>query len=422
MRNAECGLRIEDERQVSAMKRIWLIAAASLTLLSGGGVGAQERMGSAAPAPAYRPGWTLTPTFGVAETYDDNISFFGRNTAEEQNDDYIATYFPEVDLHYAGHHTQFGSGYTGSFLDYRSHSGLNRWDQRGRIEVRREETAQIKWFAHGNAAAVPTTDLIDLGGIPFRRTGATTMDGRAGVEYVISGTNAVSTSVNYNRVDFERPDDVSAFLRGGHIFESMSAWRHKIDERMALGADYSFRRASIVGDAEPFNLHSTQAAIDYEISPIWSLSGAGGIVYMESTPTIEGRTGPAWRIAVERHRVGRTFHVSYLRSFIPSFGFGGTVKNEQVSVGYRTPLFNNRRFYLDNVAVFRDDQPLTDISEQLPLRSLRTYTIFGWEAQPWVRIEAFYARVDQSSLRAGGRLDRNRIGFQIVTSKPVRMP
>ena len=34
-----------------------------------------------------------------------------------------------------------------------------------------------------------------------------------------------------------------------------------------------------------------------------------------------------------------------------------------MSVGYRTPLFNNRRFYLDNVAVFRDDEPLTDISE-----------------------------------------------------------
>jgi len=402
------------------MKRIWLIAAASLTL--SGGVGAQERIGSAAPGPSYHPGWTLTPTFGVAETYDDNISFFGRNTAEEQNNDYIATYFPEVDLHYAGRHTQFGTRYTGSFLDYRSHSGLNRWDQRGRVELRRDETGRLKWFAHGNAAAVPSTELVDLGGIPFRRTGATTMDGRAGVEYVISGTDSVTTSANYNRVDFERPDDVSAFLRGGHIFESMSAWRHKIDERMAIGADYSFRRASIVGDSEPFNLHSTQAAIDYEISPIWSMSGAAGIVYMESTSTLEGRTGPAYRISLQRHRGGRTFHVAYLRSFIPSFGFGGTVQNQQISVGYRTPLFHSRHFYLDNAAVFRDDQPLIATTEQLPLRSLRTFTTFGWEPQPWVRVEAFYARLDQSSLRAGGRLDRNRIGFQIVTSKPVRMP
>ena len=41
--------------------------------------------------------------------------------------------------------------------------------------------------------------------------------------------------------------------------------------------------------------------------------------------------------------------------------------------------------------------------------------------QPWIRLEGFYSRVQQSSLRAGGQLTRNRIGFQIVTSKPVRL-
>jgi len=38
-----------------------------------------------------------------------------------------------------------------------------------------------------------------------------------------------------------------------------------------------------------------------------------------------------------------------------------------------------------------------------------------------VRIEAFYARVQQSTLRPGGDVDRNRVGIQIVTSKPMRM-
>ena len=45
----------------------------------------------------------------------------------------------------------------------------------------------------------------------------------------------------------------------------------------------------------------------------------------------------------------------------------------------------------------------------------------GFAPQPWVRMEVFYTRVDQTSLRAGGRLYRNRVGFQIVTSKPVRV-
>jgi hypothetical protein len=38
-----------------------------------------------------------------------------------------------------------------------------------------------------------------------------------------------------------------------------------------------------------------------------------------------------------------------------------------------------------------------------------------------VRIEGFYTRVQQTSLHVGGQLYRNRVGFQIVTSKPMRV-
>jgi hypothetical protein len=142
-------------------------------------------------------------------------------------------------------------------------------------------------------------------------------------------------------------------------------------------------------------------------------------VYLQETALTASRTGPAWRVSLDRHRAGRTFHLGYIRSYIPSFGFGGTIQNQEVGVGYRTPL--SRHFYLDNSAVFRDNQPLTNTLEQLPLRSLRTYSIIGWEPQGWVRLEGYYTRVQQSSLRAGGQLYRNRFGFQIVTSKPMRM-
>ena len=57
----------------------------------------------------------------------------------------------------------------------------------------------------------------------------------------------------------------------------------------------------------------------------------------------------------------------------------------------------------------------------LPLRSLLVYSIVGWEPQRWVRIEGFYARAQQSTLRPGGDVNRNRVGVQIVTSKPMRM-
>jgi hypothetical protein len=397
--------------------RLTLVIAA----LMSAGLHAQEKLGSGAPQQAYRAGWTFTPTLGFGETYDDNISLFGRNTAEQQNDDYIATVFPAADLHYMGKHTLVDMGYSGSFLDYRTFSVLNRWDQRGRFEVRRHETARLTWFGRASAAIIPTTDLVELGGIPFRHTGARTADGRAGIEYAVNAKNSISHSVNYQFVDFDRTADVSANLRGGRVMESMNGWRHKLDSRLALGADYSYRRPSVVGDQETFNIHTTEAAVDYELSPTWLFSGGGGLVYLQATALTAARTGPAWRAALDRNRAGRTFHVGYIRSYIPSFGFGGTIQNQEVGVGYRTPIFDSRHFYVDTSAVFRDNQPLTDTVEQLPLRSLRLYSIFGWAPQPWVRLEAFYTRVQQSSLRAGGQLNRNRIGFQIVTSKPMRM-
>lgn len=402
------------------MRRISLIIAASLTLFAAAAGAQEERLGGTGPTASYRAGWTITPTFGVSETYDDNISLFGINTAEAQNNDYIATYFPELDVHFSGKHTSFSTGYSGSFLDYRTYSTLNRWDQRARVDFKRQESEQLKWFARANLAYLPSTDLVDLGGIPYRRTGARTANGRVGFEYGLGARDSISTTGDYQKVEFDREPLTNPDLRGGEVFESLTAWRHKVSPRLALGTDYSFRRALVVGDADVFFLHSTMGAVDYDLSSTWAMSAAAGLVYMQSTPTLPSHTGPAYRVSIERHREGRVLHAGYLRSYIPSFGFGGTVQEQQASVGYHTPLFNSRHFYLDANAVFRDDEPLTSI-DQLPLRSLRTYATIGWQPAQYVRIEGFYVRVQQTSLRFNGQIYRNRVGFQIVTSKPVRI-
>src|SRR4051812_21040502 len=128
-----------------------------------------------------RGGWTFTPKLGFGETYDDNVSLFGTNSAENQNDDLVAHISPAADLRYRGKHTSIDMGYGGSFLDYRTFSLLNRWDQHAQFELRRQETARLKWYGHASAAVFPTTDLVEFGGIPYRHTGAKTTDGRAGI-------------------------------------------------------------------------------------------------------------------------------------------------------------------------------------------------------------------------------------------------
>jgi hypothetical protein len=383
---------------------------------------AQERLGGGAPTDgAKSPGWTFTPTVGVSETYDDNVSLFGTGTTSP-NADYVSSVFPGANLGYTGRHTRLDMGYTGSFLNYRTFSALNRWDQRAHVAVKREESARLAWFANANAAMMPSTDLVDFGGIPYRRVGAETYETRGGVSYALGRRDTISTSLSYQDVTFQNSEtSLRDFLRGGHIFESLTAYRRALSERLSAGVDYSFRLASVLGDSEQFDISTVEAAGDYQLSPAWSVSAGLGVVHLQANALAAARTGPAARVTLERHQEGRLFHVGYLRSYIPSFGFGGTIQNQELGVGFRTPLFHSRHFYTDHSLVFRDDTPLSGSIEQLPLRSLRTSSIVGWGPQPWVRIEAFYARVQQSTLRPGGDVDRNRVGIQIVTSKPMRM-
>jgi hypothetical protein len=252
------------------------LALAGVTTLSA--LHAQERIGGGRPTEEPKgPGWTFTPTVGVSETYDDNVSLFGRGTASP-TDDYVSSVFPGADLSYGGRHTRLNMGYSGSFLNYRTFTALNRWDQRGRIEFRREETSRLGWFANANAAVIPSTDLIDFGGIPYRHVGATTYDARGGINYVLGRRSAITSSLSYQDIAFQQSETFRPFLRGGHIAESLTGYRYRLSSRLSAGADYSFRHASVLGESEQFNIQTAEAAIDYELSPAWSMRAGGGVV------------------------------------------------------------------------------------------------------------------------------------------------
>jgi hypothetical protein len=393
----------------------------SLTLVSAAGAAAQEPGPASAPRTASGAGWTLTPAFGYGATFDDNVSLFGVRTAEELNDDFISTFTPSLSVDYHGKHVRAGADYTGTLLSYRTFTALNRWDQRGAVNLSRQETARLKWSARGSASARPSTDLIDLDGIPYRHTGARLAAGGGGVEFALGARDGLASSMSYLDIEFDRGQDNDTILRGGHVLESLNVWRHRFGPRLSAGTDYSFRRAAVTGDMEQFSIHATEVGISYELSPTWSFSGGAGVAYLESTPTTAPRTGPAWRTAIDKRGTSSSVNIAYVRSFVPSFGFGGTIQSQEVGVRYRTALFHSRHWVMNHSAVFRDSTPLTSSVGLLPLRSLRTNSALGWEPQPWVRLEVFYARLQQTSLRFGGQLYRNRVGFQIVTSKPVRV-
>src|SRR5581483_3660918 len=138
--------------EVRLMKTTTCIAAV-LALSVAATASAQEKLGMATPAAALRPGWVFTPSMGVQETYDTNVNLGGA-LADQGNEDYVSSISPRASLSYYGRRTRFGGDYGASFLDYRTFSTFNRWDQSGSAELRRRETANLEWFLHGTAAAV----------------------------------------------------------------------------------------------------------------------------------------------------------------------------------------------------------------------------------------------------------------------------
>jgi hypothetical protein len=134
------------------------------------------------------------------------------------------------------------------------------------------------------------------------------------------------------------------------------------------------------------------------------------------------KTSPAWRAGYAMHFERAAVDVNYARSFVPSYGGGGTLSNEEVTSNVHVPM--GRRMYAEANASWRSNEALVSgpvVSDNLPLRSLWLGGLIGYAAQPWLRIEGFYGRTQQKIDRPGGDLERNRIGVQVVTSKPVRI-
>ena len=167
--------------------------------------GAQEQVGSAAPEPALRPGWVFTPSIGVSETYDDNITLFGNNEPLNNND-LVSSVGPDASVTYYGRHTRFSTGYGASFSNYRTFSVFDRWNQHAEAEFRRQQNARLEWVAHANGQAVPSTEALEYNGIPFVHTGAQEFDypGPADqpVTTAYTGTGGVQVGGFFNRLQF----------------------------------------------------------------------------------------------------------------------------------------------------------------------------------------------------------------------------
>jgi hypothetical protein len=379
---------------------------------------------TAAPAAAQVPqaaetqasGWTFTPALLAGTVWDDNALI--RNEGPDAPGDVVNRIGPRVALDFKGRRGDFGANYDGAFQMYRALDTLNSYDQQASVAGRRLLSPHVTLTTGYQLSAAPTTELIQLAGIPFVRSGSTNQNLRGGVEARLSKRTSLSAHYNFQVVDFTHGQGqaASTSLLGGHSHAASVDVQHAFSARTSLTGNYSLQRAAVGTVAEAFEVHGAEGGIEYRWSPQMKMFATGGFSHLAVSTVGASRTGPSWHAGLTREFEAGTVTAAYSRSFVPSYGFGGTQQNEEISATARVPL--SRMLYSQSTFAWRRNEPLT--TGGLTLRTLTVQASLGYLFAPWAGVEGFYDSASQTIERPGGIVNRHRIGVQIITTKPMR--
>ncbi|HET9830412.1 MAG TPA: hypothetical protein VFP91_01825 [Vicinamibacterales bacterium] len=365
-------------------------------------------------------GWSVTPSMMVSRTYDDNVLL--RGPGEQTVEDFITILNPKGELVYHGVHSEFAARYDGAFLMYQRSNGLNSFDQHGGLSLRRQMSKRNTVYASANLQQSPTTELLQFIGVPYIRVGSLATDVAGGLETTVSKRFSVVTRGHYQQVHFD-DNNFSALLFGGYSVGGGVGLRERISAHTTLTADYDYEHATIGTQEDVFNVQNGNVGIDHQLSEGLHVFAAGGFSRLDVGTLGTPQTAPSWRLGLSDHYRATTIDVSFSRSYVPSFGYGGTMQNQEATASIKMPV--TRRIYTQGIASWRKEDALVFAAPEL--RSIWVQAVVGYTARSWVRIEGYYASTHQTAANtgpnifSGALMSHDQVGIQVVAAKPVRI-
>jgi hypothetical protein len=393
-----------------------LLSHAAPTLagqLGGGGDFSTTPTVTSTSSPA--PGWSLTPSLLYSRTWDDNVLL--RAPGDQTIEDYINVLNPRGELDYHGRLTDFSARYDGAFVLYRQANTLNSYDQHGGVSGKRRLSKRNTLLFSANAQQSPTTELLQFIGVPYIRVGSLTNDVSVGLDTLVSKRLTIVTSANFQQARFDQNQTFATLLLGGNSVGAAVGLRERVSTHTTLTADFDAQHATIGAAGDVFDIVHGIVGVDHQLSEGIHVFAAGGFSKLDVSAFGPPRLGPSWRLGLSDHYRSTIIDLVYFRSYVPSFGFGGTMQNEEASASVKMPL--SRRFYVQGVISRRNEDPLVFSFPQL--RSIWIQGAVGYTTSTWVRIEGFYAGTRQTAGVPDQMLTHDQIGVQVIASKPVRI-
>jgi len=372
--------------------------------------------------PVRPPGWSVTPGVGVSEAWDDNPTLAAEG--DVRPGDFVTSVQPSMSLDFRGRRTTVRTDYGGTFDFYRDLTGLNTLDHRGGLDFTHQATKRLQFLAHDQALVSPTTaDALDVSATVLRRQTTRMNSFRGGFEALLGKQTTLNATYASEWIDFAKDHEVADplppeadLLQGGHSHGGIGELRHRLNQRVSIGADYDIQRAIVAGGTETFDVQSALAVSELALGPgfaatlgyghAWLTAGRNG--FTDNGPAID--LGLGWT----GHHNAATIH--YGRSFLPSFGFGGTFQNEELRADLRTSLSRYVRW--SGSLAYSNNEPLEPGDPTL--RSISARTAIGWVVKRRLRFDAYAVHISQDSGLAGGHVLRTRAGVQATVSQTVR--
>lgn len=391
-----------------------LLCAFGLVAVAGAPAPAAAQATDTTPPP-INYGWTLTPSLLADTMFDDNALV--RNSVSETPSDFVNVVNPRIAADFKGRRGEFTGNYDGAFRLYRSLSSLNSYDQQGSAAGRRMIARHVTLFSGYQMFTAPTTELLELVGVPYVRTGSMSQTIHGGVDAELSKRLSLSASYNFQVVDFQQTVPFNPNLVGGHSHSARTSLKRAMSPRMSVTANYNIEVATVGSITDAFAIHSAEGGVDYQFSDHLRVFGSGGIAHLAVNVVSAARTGPSLHAGVVRDFQKGTVNAAYSRSFVPSYGFGGTQENEELTGRVHVPL--SQFVYAQSSLAWRRNEPL--VLGGPKLRTIFVEASIGYRLAPWAAIEGFYDSSAQQIAGPGGEVNRRRIGAQIITTKPMRI-
>jgi hypothetical protein len=391
-----------------------LLGALTVILAAGAPVGAQD---PGSELQSWRtPGWSFTPGITVGSVYDSNIALASAPASTQTTQgDQLLEVEPSGQLEYFSPRTEFSSGYRGYLRHYQDFDQLNGFDQQINASVRRLVTRRLTFFSHDNYADVPTTDDLQLNGVPFRRIGSKMNSATAGIDARLSKYTDLSVQYENTWIRFDRPE---LFLTDGWVNGVRGELTRRLNDRLSVGGEYGMRFANLNEGTHQVLFQDTGGILHYRAARGTTLSLASGVSHLNDRLVLVTRTGPYIRANLTQDVVRATVGASFERMYVPSFSFGGSTQSQELRGFVRMPLDKNR-LYVQGSAAWRRSDPF--IANELQLDTIWVRSTLGYSATRWLRVEGFHAFTRQDSIVTGGEINRQRIGAQVIVSQPVRI-